>query len=1226
MDDPARELDQLTVRELLDQDSRPSFIIDLDPDADESPNRGSVLKPVFSNSALRLHQRLFDVITGAEILTNTSSSSGSRAYQDFKVWATGITKHDDSKDIYPLFHEFEDLLWTGSTIRRRWRLISGNMLWKQNVPSRTLASGGPIEVASGSFSSSERQRTEQSEGQSSDRVSVNPSDATSWSYTGQTLASSKQAERLNFTKASKTSGESSSGNSSRQTQSIILSVPEKACADWTAENPKGHLTEHMKFARSINWGATPLGPMSSWSREFRQIVNLAMSNPHPISVLWGSDLTMIYNEAYVVEVAGNKHPALMGTGFSGEFSELWEGVAPLMAEMARTGLSVRRENDYLPIERYGLLEETFFSWSWTPLYGNTDKILGFYNAPFETTQMERHRRMMQTINRLGECTSRAKSVKQYWKRVLEGLDENIWDIPFALLYSVADSEDQDHSSISSGSTISMKSCYFEGSIAVPPGHPAAPPQLDLKRSLEGFIPSFREAMRTREPTLLHARDGTLPLSLLEGIEWRGFGEPCQDAVIFPVRPTNGDQVLAFLLIGMNPRRPYDESYQSFVNMLNRALATSLASILLFEEEVRRSRDAAEAAALEQEKLSQQLALQTDRMRRMTELSPLGMFLVTPQGVMREANDRFYEMTGLEKDDIEPMSWINFVEESSRSVMDHGWSQLVDDHVPWSGEIQLSAKGSRSVDPDGHPIATWVLFTAAPEFAADSSLRSIMGCITDISHLKWAEGLQNRRLAEAEETRRQQNEFIDITSHEMRNPLSAILQCADDICSALERYITTESPPSRVTLDNCIDAARTISLCVQHQKNIVDDILTISKLDSNLLLITPTPAQPVEILRHSVKMVDSELQARDIKLEFNTDNSYKELNVDWVNLDPSRVRQILLNLLTNAIKFTSEVENRVITVAVGGSKFPPTSPIVPGFTLVPASKRKNENVTDGEDWGDGEDLYVHFRVQDTGVGLTSSQKQILFARFKQASPRTHAQYGGSGLGLFICKQLCELHGGSIGVASEAGHGSTFGFYIKVRRTQAAHVPKLASHVSPEPLTKLSQYLPSQRQEAGSKSSVSASLPAKADTKSFDSTKLHVLVVEDNLINQKVLVKQLKKYGCNVGVANDGIEALEFLEKTKYCSLEDGRELSIILMDLEMPRMNGLDCVRRIRGMENDGKVDGHIPVVAVTANVREEQISAALSSGMDDVIAKPFTISELFTKVDALFERLAMKIL
>jgi PAS domain S-box-containing protein len=611
--------------------------------------------------------------------------------------------------------------------------------------------------------------------------------------------------------------------------------------------------------------------------------------------------------------------------------------------------------------------------------------------------------------------SRAKSVKQYWKRLLEGLDENVWDVPFALLYSVGESEDHDNSSISSGSTISAKSCHLEGTIAVPADHPAAPHQLDLKRSLEGFIPSFREAMRTREPTLLNVRDGTLPSTLLDRIKWRGFGEPCREAVIFPLRPTNGDQVLAFLLIGMNPRRPYDDSYKSFIQLLNRALATSLASILLFEDEVRRSQDAAEAALIEQEKLSQALALQTNRLSRMTELSPLGMFLVTPEGVMREANDRFYEMTGLQKDDIEPMIWMEFLEESSRSVMEHGWAQLVEDRVPWSGEIQLSSKAPRTAGSEEY-MDKWVLFSAAPEFATDSSLRSILGSITDITDLKWAEGLQERRLAESIEEKRQQNEFIDITSHEMRNPLSAILQCADDIYSALDEQATLGLPPSQGTVENCIDAAKTISLCVQHQKNIVDDILTISKLDSNLLLITPTVARPIEVLQNSVKMIDSELQAKDIQLVFQVDDTYEELGIDWVSMDPNRVRQVLINLLTNAIKFTAESDHRMITVAVGASRQIPTSPIVPGFQLVPASKRRNDDVTDTEDWGTGEELFIHFRVQDTGVGLTRDEKQTLFARFKQATPRTHAQYGGSGLGLFICKNLCELHGGSIGVGT------------------------------------------------------------------------------------------------------------------------------------------------------------------------------------------------------------------
>jgi hypothetical protein len=183
----------------------------------------------------------------------------------------------------------------------------------------------------------------------------------------------------------------------------------------------------------------------------------------------------------------------------------------------------------------------------------------------------------------------------------------------------------------------MKTCVLEGSIGIPDGHPATPPKLDLKRSKEGFVPAFRDAMRTREPTMILTRNGTLPEELLEGIEWRGSGDPCREAIIVPVRPTNGENIFAFLLIGVNPRRAYDDEYKVFLNMLNRQLATSLASFLLFEEEVRRNRDAAEVATLQREKLTKQLELQANRMRRMTELSPLGMYLFDPDGALLEAN-------------------------------------------------------------------------------------------------------------------------------------------------------------------------------------------------------------------------------------------------------------------------------------------------------------------------------------------------------------------------------------------------------------------------------------------------------------------------------------------------------------------------------------------------------------------------------------------------------------
>ena len=1231
------ELDAMRISDVLDADSRPTFVLDLDPD-DASLVDPRTLQPVFCNAALRSHERLLEAVTHPGSPTaDPGSPDNAATFGEFRAWAAGATPHDDSKDVFPLSHVYADLLWTGSTVRRRWRLISGIRTWRHTPPLADLSSGALLELATGGVEAeqpkpSRRDETTQKSQPTPALPAPRSSGAPSAPSASATLVSSSKAPpplKSFFPSSQKLAGSSSSNSGgSGLSSSITLSLPEKAVADWTAANPKGVLSDHLKLARSVDWANTPLGAMKDWSPEFRQTANLCMNNPHPAALFWGSELTMLYNEAYAREVAGTKSPALLGSGFSGPFSELWDYAGPVFAECARTGISVRKENDYLPIDRHGLLEETYFAWSFTPLYGGTDRILGFYNAPFETTQQVLNQRRTMTINKVGEHAANAKTVKQFWRFVLDGLEDNHFDVPMALLYSVGDTEDADYSSMSSGSTLSLKSCHLEGGIGVPEGHVAAPQQLDLKRSREGFVPSFREAMRIREPTLLHTRDGTLPEVLLDGIEWRGFEEACREVIIFPVRPTNGDSVMAFLVLGVNPRRLYDDEYKAFTAMLNRQLATSLASVILFEDEVRRSRDAAETAALEKEQLTQQLNLQANRLRRMTEFSPLGMFLISPEGVLREANDRFFEMTSNTRDSQYELSWMDFVAENSAGDMEEGWRRLVKDHVPWSGELQLKKRpAGHPAEFHGEPMEYWVMFNAHSEFSTDGSgtLRSIMGSITDISHLKWAQGMQIRKLQEADETRRRQNEFIDITSHEMRNPLSAILQCADDIKSTLGEYVATKTCPTQPILESCVESTNTIALCVQHQKSIVDDILTISKLDSNLLVITPTTAQPESILERVVKMFDPELQAKDIMVAVDRKAAYKELAVDWVTLDPSRVLQVLINLMTNAIKFTAPSDKRVITVALDASLTPPDpSRVVAGFQYVPP-QAGHPNLTASEEWDTGEVVYVSFMVQDTGCGLTPEEKQILFQRFKQASPRTHAQYGGSGLGLFISKRLAELHGGQIGVASGAGEGSTFGFFVKTRRTP----PPREAGAAAEVLTgierelggdkALSHHVTPQRQDLAS-SGPAASLVATKARPRVDPKELDILVVEDNLINQRVLVNQLKKVGCTVGAANDGLEALAFLEETHFRRPEGGgRGLSVVLMDLEMPNMDGLTCVRAIRQMEADGAILQHVPVIAVTANVRDEHVAAAKRSGMDDVVSKPFRIPELLEKVAALLK-------
>ncbi|KAF2639814.1 aerobic respiration control sensor protein arcB [Massarina eburnea CBS 473.64] len=1213
------DLDSISLREILDQDSRPTFVLDLDSDyLDYDGDTKHCLRPIFCNTALRLHDRLLDSVVGPDSNTEVAIDVGAQkatTYQAFKNWVTSVTEFDDSRDVFPLTIIYRDMLWTGSTIRRRWRIISGNQCFDTSHVPKASLNGSPTEM---SIAPTRTQNSPLNTTQDEDSISRLGTSTTDVIPTAQssTLVSSAPLQLANG-RSEKTSAGTSSGTIGSGTSVALSSSPEKGCPDWTVENPKGHLSEHLLFARSMDWAATPLGRMSSWPVQFREIVNLVMRNPHPVALFWGEDLTMLYNEAYKNEVAGNKHPDLMGTGFSGPFRELWDGVSPIFRECARTGESVRKENDRLPIERYGYLEETFFSWSFVPVYGGTSKILGFYNAPFETTYKTIRSRRLETLQQLGEKLSEARNVKHFWACVLDGLRDNHYDVPFALLYSIVDSDDADTASHGSDSTISLKSCLLEGSIGIPDGHPAQPSRLDLKRSIEGFVPAFREAMRTREPTILHTRNGSLPEELIEGIQWRGHGDPCKEAIIIPIRPTNGENIFAFLLIGINPRRAYDHDYRQFAHMLNRQLATSLASFLLFEEEVRRGKDAIEAATLQREALSQQLELQANRMRRMTELSPLGMYLFDLDGYLLEANERYYEMTGHIRDDDSAFGFLHFMADTdSRERVKAMWEKMKTDPGPQQEELHICKPNLTARDFTGEPIEYWVLASSQPEIGPDGTVRSIMGSIADISQLKWAQGLRDRRLKEAEETKRQQNEFIDITSHEMRNPLSAILICADDIRDTLSQH-DFKGEDAKVAQD-CVEAANNIALCVNHQKSIVDDILTVSKLDSNLLCITPVAVQPVNVVLRAMNMFKPESQAKDIDFQFHADPSLQELNVEWVNLDPSRILQIIVNLITNAIKFTQGSPRRVISIRLSASLDQPKIQNKT-FEYVP-TRIELIDITAGDDWGNGELLYIRVDVEDTGCGLTDEGKRVLFERFAQASPRTHAHYGGSGLGLFISRQLTELHGGQIGVSSEYGLGSTFGFFIQARRAPVeqrpapailssvtlqtnVHTERLLGKPTPPPLISMN--------------SSPAAIPLRSNLKDAGMNSvenaLHILIVEDNLVNQRVLSKQLQKAGCIVYTADNGFHALDHLATTSF-QQATGTPLSIVLMDWEMPDMDGLTCVGRIREMERDGIIRDHVPVIAVTANVRDEQMKVALHRGMDDVVSKPFRIPELLSKI------------
>jgi len=262
---------------------------------------------------------------------------------------------------------------------------------------------------------------------------------------------------------------------------------------------------------------------------------------------------------------------------------------------------------------------------------------------------------------------------------------------------------------------------------------------------------------------------------------------------------------------------------------------------------------------------------------------------------------------------------------------------------------------------------------------------------------------------------------------------------------------------------------------------------------------------------------------------------------------------------------------------------------------------------GSDWNDTETTYIHFLVSDSGSGIADEDQDSLFTRFSQGAIREYTQYAGSGLGLYICRALVEIHGGKIGFRSTKGVGSAFGFYIKTRGVSQSPQNSESKPIS-TPVTDLSnKFQGTDFTTAG---------PTQSSTMSRG---FHIVIVEDNTINQKVLSKQLRKAGHSIQIANHGQECLDILAGSDFCK-SNGTKVSLVLMDIEMPVMNGIDCTKKIRRLENKGYIKGHVPIISTTGNARNEKVQLVKDAGVDDVILKPYSIPDLLRLIENLVQK------
>jgi PAS domain S-box-containing protein len=372
---------------------------------------------------------------------------------------------------------------------------------------------------------------------------------------------------------------------------------------------------------------------------------------------------------------------------------------------------------------------------------------------------------------------------------------------------------------------------------------------------------------------------------------------------------------------------------------------------------------------------------------------------------------------------------------------------------------------------------------------------------------------------AEETARIKENFLANVSHELRTPINGILGMAGLL------YKTKIDNTQR----NYLEILRTTA---ENLLIIVNDILDYAKIESGKLTIEKIPFNLSDVVNKAIQTQLYKAEEKDLAL-----NIYlPTIPIPLLNGDPYRLNQILLNLLSNAIKFTEK-----------GS-----------VDLTCSIVSEND-----------EQLEVEFSVHDTGIGIEPEKSEAIFESFTQASSSTSRHYGGSGLGLTICRQLVEMQGGRIWLHSESGVGSDFRFVIRYSKADQQVITK--SSLSYLEFTSLG--------------------------------KLRVLLAEDNRVNQFITEAMLQDWGFVVDTALNGKEAISLISRYNY---------DMILMDIQMPDLNGIEATQIIRKMSDPKKAK--VPIIALTANTSRTMHKQYISAGMTDLLIKPYKEATLFSKI------------
>lgn len=795
-----------------------------------------------------------------------------------------------------------------------------------------------------------------------------------------------------------------------------------------------------EMIRAYDWTSTSLGSISCWPQSLLSMVSTLINAKAPMFLFWGDERLCFYNDAYRPILGTEKHPVALGRPGAEVWHEIWPDIARLIDAVMERGEAAWEKDMLLPFNRHGYLEEVYFTFGYSPVYDDARAIGGTLATLVESSDEVLLSRRLETLRRVAATQIATSDRTRLARELAAAMNENRHDIPFFLLYDVT------------GGAVARRLC----AVGLEADTVASPATLPLDADGAAGWP-VAQATRTNKPQEVSGL--TDRFGKFSGGAWP---EAPDTAVVFPITEASATTPTAVAVIGINPRKRLDPAYWQFIDLLGSQLAATLTSVRV----------------LASERLRVEMLNRSEiELRTMLDNLVAMVAILSPDGTVLEVNKVPLEIAGIARADV-----------IGRPFWEcYWWQQLADAKAGLRDAIARAAAGETlqyDVAVRGRGDELMVIdFKLAPSCDADGTVTRLVASGFDITDRTIAlRELATARNA-ADAANRAKSEFLANMSHEIRSPLSAILGYAELLEAALD------APGDRQYVE-------TIQESGLHLLDLVNDMLDLSRIEGGALRLTQESVDLRILLGRLHAAFAPAIAAKGLSLSICNVTDIP----GTITTDGQRLRQILTNLLGNAVKFTDA-----------------------GRVGIDVALREDDGVA-----------LLEFAVHDTGPGIPEAQRAGLFDAFTQIDTTDARAYEGAGLGLAISTRLANVLGGVLELDPAVESGSRFVLRIPAKTAAGSDVIGAGTAHA----------------EAAPRERVSSTM-TKLDGK--------VLAIDDRR-DMCLLVKEyLERAGASVETAASADEGLARIAQAERA----GQAFDVVIMDMQMPGTDGFAATRSLR---------------------------------------------------------------